>query len=86
MKLIIVLLAALSLSACSSLMNAEGAMQPVQVVNAKEQVMFTTCSGAVEDWASCQRKASKTCQNGYEVLSKNESAIGGKREITFKCK
>lgn len=86
MKIIILLLTISFLSACSSLMNAEGAMQPVMVVNAKEQVMFTSCSGAVEDWASCQRKAMKACPNSYEVLEKIESAIGGKREITFKCK
>jgi hypothetical protein len=73
------------LSACSSLMNPEGALQPVQVSDAKQQLMFTTCSGAVEDWGSCNRKANKSCVKGYEIVKKLETPIGGKRELTFKC-
>lgn len=75
----------LLLSACSSLMNGEKALQPVQVLDAKQQLMFTTCSGAVEDWGSCSRKAKKACEKGYEIVKKFETPVGGKRELTFKC-
>lgn len=85
MKQLLVLIVLL-LSACSSLMNGEKALQPVQVLDAKQQLMFTTCSGAVEDWGSCNRKANKTCVNGYEIVKKLETPIGGKRELTFRCK
>ena len=79
-------LSVLLLSACSSLMNGEKALQPVQVLDAKQQLMFTTCSGAVEDWGSCSRKANKACVNSYEIVKKTETPVGGKRELTFQCK
>lgn len=85
MKQLLVLIVLL-LSACSSLMNGEKALQAVQVLDAKQKLMFTTCSGAVEDWGSCNRKANKTCVNGYEIVKKLETPIGGKRELTFRCK
>lgn len=86
MKLLISISATMLLTACGSLMNASGAAQPVLVKDAKQQIMFTSCSGAVEDWGSCNRKAKNTCKNGYEILEQIESPIGGKREITFQCK
>lgn len=71
-------------SGCAQLMN--GQMQPVTVKDYKQQIMFTTCSGSVEDWGSCSQKAAKSCEKGYVVLNKIESAVGGRREITFQCK
>lgn len=72
------------LSACAQLMKGE--MQPVKMLDAKQQIYFTTCSGSVEEWGSCYSKARKTCINGYETTEKVESVIGGKRELTFRCK
>ena len=48
--------------------------------------MFTTCSGAVEEWGSCAAKAAKTCPNNYEVIERFETPSGASRELTFKCK
>ena len=67
-------------------MNAEGAAQPVKRVDVKEPIFFTTCSGAVEDWGTCNSKAQRTCENGYEVVKKAESNATGYRELTFRCK
>jgi len=72
----------LMLSGCAQLMH--GDTQPV--VKLKNGDMFTTCSGAVEEWSSCNAKARQTCANGFEVLHKDESPVGGKRELTFNCK
>lgn len=80
MKTVIVV-AVLFLSGCAQLMKGE--MQPV--VN-RGGSMVAPCSGAVEDWASCNRKAKAACPNGYETLNKEESPVGGKRELTFQCK
>ena len=66
---------------CAQLMN--GQEQPVRLL--KSNVYMTTCSGAVETWTSCSKKAAKTCNEKYSVLEKNESIIGGKRELTFQC-
>lgn len=74
----------ISLTACSQLVSGE--VQPVIVKDAKQQIMFTTCSGSVEEWGSCNNKARKSCASGYEVIEKVESAVGGKRELTFRCK
>lgn len=84
MKLII-LLSVLGLSACSALMNAEGAAQPVKRIDVKERIFLTTCSGVVEDWGTCNSKAQKTCENGYEILKKEENSPTAYRELTFKC-
>jgi uncharacterized protein YceK len=84
MKLFIVALV-FGLSGCASLMRGSEP-QPVRVIDDKQQIMFTTCSGAVEEWGSCNSKARKACANGYEAVKKEESPVGGKRELTFKCK
>ncbi len=52
----------------------------------KNNMYFTSCGGAVEDWASCNNKAQATCQNGYSVVKKNEDATGTIRELIFECK
>lgn len=71
---------------CSTLNNPSGALQPVITKSLKEKIYFTTCSGAVEDWGSCNYKAQSTCSNGYSAINKFESAVGGRRELTFQCK
>ena len=71
-----------SLAGCAQLMK--GQQQPV--VPKGQGTYFTTCSGTVEEWGNCYSKAKQTCSNGYEVTSKNESAVGGKREMEFICK
>ena len=73
---------AILLTGCAQLMH--GQQQPV--VPKGQGTYFTTCSGTVEEWGSCSSKAKNTCANGYEVLDKAESAVGGKREMTFMCK
>lgn len=78
-----ILMLILLVSACAQLMN--GQQQPVIQKSVKEKIFFTTCSGAVEDWGSCNRKARSTCANGYSELKRFESAVGGRRELTFQC-
>ena len=78
-----IILITLALTGCTQLMN--GQEQPVIRTNVKEGIYYTTCSGAVENWASCNNKAVKTCSNGYQVLSKDENSTGTKRELTFQC-
>lgn len=72
------------LSGCNALMNAKGAEQPVRLIG--ENTFHTTCSGAVEDWGYCTRKAMKKCPQGYEAVNKIENPVGGRRELTFKCR
>jgi len=81
---IYLLMLSIVLSGCNALMNAKGALQPVRLIG--ENTYFTTCSGAVEDWGYCNRKAMKKCSKGYEVLDRVENPVGGRRELTFKCK
>jgi len=69
-----------SLTGCAQL--KQGQLQPVIP---EAGGYFTTCSGTVEDWGSCHRKAKNLCKNGYEVLDKFESAVGGRRELRFSC-
>lgn len=75
----------LFLTGCSALNNPNGAIQPVKARDAKNSIYFTSCSGTVEDWPNCNAKAKATCKSGFDVLDKAESAVGGKREITFQC-
>ena len=85
MKLILIAML-LALSACSALSNPGNAIQPVTYKNQQEKIMFTTCSGAVEEWGSCFSKAAKTCPNHYEVIERFETPYGATRELNFKCK
>ncbi len=78
--------AILCLSACTSLSNGARQAQPVELIDTKTKTWFTTCSGAVEEWNSCQNKALNTCPSGFEALKKIESPVGGRRELTFICK
>ena len=80
MKLALILLASL-LAGCAQL--KQGQQQPV--IPEAEGAYFTTCSGTVEDWGSCHRKAKNVCQNGYNILFKNENPVGGRRELRFAC-
>lgn len=81
-NLVIVFFIALILSACEQLLK--GQQQPV--IPRTNGNYFTSCSGTVENWASCNDKALKTCQNGYEEVKKEENGSGIVRELTFKCK
>ena len=55
------------------------------VKNAKEGIYFTTCSGAVEDFGTCNRKAMAKCPNGYSVMDKYQDSNGAIRSLTFQC-
>jgi hypothetical protein len=79
----LIIISTFFLCACSQLM--QGQQQPVTYKNLKEKIMFTTCSGSVEDWGSCNNKARNACPSGYDVIKRHETAINGTREITFKC-
>ena len=69
---------------CAQLMNGE--LQPVKLKDPNKGIYSTTCAGAVENWATCNEKAMKTCTQGYFVLDKAEDGTGTKRELTFQCK
>ena len=68
---------------CQQLMH--GQIQPVKLVDAKNNTYMTTCSGAVEEWASCSDKASDTCNKNYTIISKGDDSRGTYRSLTFKC-
>ena len=80
----LLLLPTILLCSCTQLL--QGQLQPVKIVDPNKNIYFTSCSGAVEDWGSCNIKAKDTCFNSYEVLKRFESAVGGRRELTFQCK
>ena len=73
-----------ALSGCAQLMNPQA--QPVVVKDANQQIMYTTCSGLVEDWGTCNSKAMKACPNSYIVLEKNDDPKRIFRNMTFQCK
>ena len=67
---------------CSQLLN--GQEQPV--VMKKQNLYFTTCSGAVENMGTCNKKAMTTCPGGYLVIERFQDAQGVTRSLTFECK
>lgn len=79
----LLLLNFLLLTSCAQLIN--GQEQPV--IQYRDIKTFkTTCSGAAEDWGSCNRKASRTCANGYEVVDRASDSNGLVRQLIFTCK
>lgn len=74
----------ISLGACQQLMH--GQKQPVKLIDAKNNIYLTTCTGAVEDMSSCDSKARETCIGNYVVIKRFETiSNGGFRELTFQC-
>jgi len=84
MKLLLVLVTLL-LSGCYALSNPQGAAQAVRPLDLKNQTYRATCNGAVEDWPNCFERAKKTCSKGYTQKERNQSPVGGKRELIFQC-
>lgn len=72
------------LTGCAQLIS--GQEQPVLTRNAKDGIYYTTCSGAVENFSTCNTKAMKTCTKGYTVVEKYQDSNGTIRSLTFKCK
>ena len=79
------LLISVALRACTALTNPQGAAQPVQTLDYKNKIYKATCNGAVEDWPNCFDRAKQTCPNGYAQTERNQSPVGGKRELVFQC-
>ena len=72
-------------SGCSSLLNLNGRIQPVQLLDNKTQTFRTTCSGMAETIGSCHMKAKETCVRGYQLVSEKLDSSGVHREIIFQC-
>ena len=72
------------LSGCDNLMHGRQGL--VEVKDAKQQILYTTCNGAAEDWGTCNTKAMKACPNSYIVLEKNDDPNRIFRNMTFQCK
>ena len=69
------------ITGCAQLMN--GQEQPV--ITKKDGTFYTTCSGAVENFGTCNKKAMATCAKGYSVTDKFQDSNGTIRSLTFKC-
>ena len=85
MKLFAVILT-MMLSGCYALSNPQGAAQTVKAIDPQSQTYKATCNGAVEDWPNCIDRIKQTCPNGYIQIERNQSPVGGKRELVFQCK
>ena len=71
-------------TSCTALMN--GQEQSVKLINAKEYIYMTTCSGVAETIGTCHQKAKRTCKGGNEILNEKLDSSGVHREIRFQCK
>lgn len=80
MKLLIISLIFV-LSGCDNLIHGRQGL--VEVKDAKQHIMYTTCNGAAEDWGTCNSKAMKACPNSYIVLEKNDDPKHTFRNMTF---
>lgn len=78
------ILALFSLTGCAQLMHGDETID-IRMVNGKENIWSANCSGAVNNWPDCNAAASRKCPTGYAMIKKNESPIGGKRELIFQC-
>ncbi len=74
---------ALTLS-CKSLIN--GQEQTVNLIDTKNNIYMTTCSGMAETIGSCYQKAQKTCSRGYSIKEERFDSSGVHRLIKFQCK
>jgi hypothetical protein len=65
-------------------MNAQE--QPVNLIDSKNYIYMTTCSGMAETMGTCYEKAKRTCKQGYNLLNEVRDSSGVHREIRFQCK
>jgi len=65
-------------------MNAQD--QPVNLIDSKNYIYMTTCSGMAETIGSCHQKAQKTCDKGYRLTEEKIDSSGVHRLIKFQCK
>jgi hypothetical protein len=69
---------------CSALINGQG--QPVNLVDATNQIYVTSCSGLAETMGTCHYKAKQTCKSAYQVLDEIKDSSGVHRQLRFQCK
>ena len=61
-------------------MNAQE--QPVNVIDGKNNIYMTTCSGMALTIGSCFQKAQKTCDKGYHLIEeKIDSSCASRDQI-----
>ena len=72
------------LSGCDNFIHGRQGL--VVVKDANQQIMYTTCNAAAENWGTCYSKALKACPNDYIVLEKNDDPKRIFRNMTFQCK
>jgi hypothetical protein len=69
---------------CTALMNPQ--VQPVLLMDAKNRIYTTSCSGLAETIGTCHVKAKHTCLSGYQVLDEIIDSSGLHRQLRFQCK
>jgi len=84
MNKILIVLTFFCSASCSSLMN--GQLQPVKLIDNRNNTYLTTCNGTAETMGSCHNKARDTCNKGYKVLNEKIDSTGIFREVIFQCK
>jgi hypothetical protein len=71
-------------TSCKSLMSPQE--QPVNLIDSKNNIYMTTCSGMAETIGTCYDKAQKTCEKGYTLIQEKLDSSGVHRAIRFQCK
>jgi hypothetical protein len=84
LKKMSVLFLMITILSCKSLMNPQD--QPINLIDIKNNIYMTTCSGLAETIGSCYQKAQNTCDKGYSVLEEKFDSSGVHRQIKFQCK
>ncbi len=74
----------MTILSCKSLTNGQD--QPVSLIDGKNNIYMTTCSGMAETIGSCHQKAQKTCDKGYRLIEEKIDGSGVHRSIKFQCK
>ena len=60
--------------------------QPVLLIDGRNNIYMTTCSGLAETIGSCYQKAQKNCDKGYHLIEEKIDSSGVHRAIKFQCK
>jgi hypothetical protein len=60
--------------------------QPINLIDIKNNIYMTTCSGLAETIGSCYQKAQRNCHKGYTVIEEKIDSSGVHRQIKFQCK
>lgn len=81
-KLLFTFVCFATLSACAQFGDRKS--EGVVAISSSDLSYSTQCNGAFDEWASCSKRADKTCATGWSTIDRVERP-NNQRTLMFQC-